>query len=57
MVERGHKRICFLTHKDINTTTIQERYNGFCEYLLEHEGVSSVFAKLKNYNKVVDDKG
>ncbi len=57
LVERGHKRICFLTHKDINTTTIQERYNGFCEYLLEHEGVSSVFAKLKNYNKVVDDKG
>lgn len=50
LIQHGHKKICFVTHASINTSTINERYRGFADSVLKYEDATGVFAKIENYN-------
>ena len=36
LIAMGHKKICFLTHASVTTTTIHERYEGFAHCMLKY---------------------
>lgn len=48
LIAMGHKKICFLTHASVTTTTIHERYEGFAHCMLKYEDANGTFAKLEN---------
>ncbi len=50
LIEHGNKKICFLTHASIETSTISERYGGFSESIVKNGTVTGVFAKIESYN-------
>lgn len=50
LIARGHKKICFVSHSFGNTSTIQERYNGFADCVLEYGDVSGNVGKINCYN-------
>ena len=55
LIQHGHKKICFVTHASINTSTIDERYSGFADCMMQYEDVIGVFAKIENYNPTPED--
>lgn len=51
LVKHGNKDICFVTHKNIGTSTIDDRYAGFVDALVEHgNSIRGEFIQLENYN-------
>lgn len=50
LIKHGNKKICFLTHASIETSTIGERYGGFSASIVENSDVTGVFAKVESYN-------
>lgn len=57
LIGQGHKKICFLTHGSITTSTIHERYRGFVDCLIQYQNVAGVFAKAESYNTTPEDIG
>ena len=55
LIAMGHKKICFLTHASVTTTTIHERYEGFAHCMLKYEDANGTFAKLEKYNHIPED--
>lgn len=55
LLRKGHKKICFVSHLNTSTTTINERYEGFVECIMQQEDAKGVLAKLENYNSVLLD--
>ena len=55
LVEHGHKKICFLTHASVNTSTIDDRYSGFTDCIIQYEEVIGTFAKIESYNPTPED--
>lgn len=37
LIEEGHKKICFVFHSYLNTTTVKERYNGYRDTMLSNQ--------------------
>ena len=50
LIEHGNKKICFLTHAFVETSSIGDRYTGFSESIVKNDGVTGVIAKLESYN-------
>ena len=36
LIEQGHKKICFVSHSSLNTTTVKERFAGYRDTMLNH---------------------
>lgn len=54
LIEKGHRKICFVSHSFTATPTITERYNGFVDCIFEHEGVKGTTEWLQGYNPMYD---
>ncbi len=50
LIEHGHKKICFLTHASIDTSSIRDRYSGFAACMAQDRGLQGVIAKVESYN-------
>ena len=50
LISVGHKNICFVTHSFTETPTIKERYNGFTDCILEHDGIKGSLITLKRFH-------
>lgn len=37
LIEEGHKKICFVFHSYLNTTTVKERFNGYRDTMLSNQ--------------------
>lgn len=37
LIEEGHKKICFVSHSSLNTTTVKERFNGYRDTMLNNQ--------------------
>lgn len=37
LIETGHKKICFVSHSSLNTTTVNERFNGYRDTMLSNQ--------------------
>lgn len=57
LIEHNHKNICFVSHSSISTPTINDRYNGFVDCILEYQDVKSVFEQMSKYNPTPEDVG
>ena len=55
LLKKGHKKLCFVSHAELNTTTINERYKGFAECVMEYQDASGVFAKVESYDPAPED--
>ncbi len=54
LIEKGHRRICFVSHSFTATPTITERYNGFVDCIFEYEDVIGIAECLQGYNPIND---
>jgi len=50
LIEKGHSHICFVTHSSLETPTISERYAGFTDAILDHEGAVGVSEQLHTFH-------
>ncbi|MDK2807346.1 MAG: GntR family transcriptional regulator, arabinose operon transcriptional repressor [Clostridiales bacterium] len=57
LIGNGHKKMCFVSHASMNTPTINERYNGFVDSIMEYKDVKGIFAKIEGYNPAPEDVG
>ena len=57
LIKKGHKRLCFVSHASMNTSTINERYSGFVDCILKYDDVSGIFAKINTYNPAPENIG
>ena len=37
LIESGHKKICFVSHSSLSTTTVKERFNGYRDTMLSNQ--------------------
>lgn len=37
LIEEGHKKICFVSHSSLNTTTVKERFGGYRDTMLNNQ--------------------
>lgn len=37
LIEEGHKKICFVSHSSLNTTTVKERFNGYRDTMISNQ--------------------
>lgn len=49
LIEKGHEKICFVTHGAKNTTTVLERYHGFLNCIATYPNVQSRFQVVNSY--------
>ncbi|MCR5467472.1 MAG: GntR family transcriptional regulator [Lachnospiraceae bacterium] len=52
IIQRGNSHLCFVTHSSLETPTISERYAGFTDVILEHEGTAGLAEQLKSFHTV-----
>lgn len=50
LVKKGHKKICFVSHAKMSTSTINERYKGFSECMMKYRDVKGISVKLEEYD-------
>ena len=50
MLARGHRRLCFVTHGLMSTSTVSDRYKGFCEAVVNCPGASAALEVLESYH-------
>lgn len=55
LIQKGHKKLCFLSHGTVNTPTIAQRHNGFVDGVFEYPDVTGVAVQLEGYNPAPED--
>ena len=59
LLARGHRRLCFVTHGLMGTSTVDARYKGFCDAIVNCPGATGALETLESYHttprSVVDE--
>lgn len=55
LIQRGHKKLCFLSHGTVNTPTIAQRHSGFVDGVMEYPDVTGVAVQVESYNPAPED--
>lgn len=50
MLARGHRRLCFVTHGRMSTSTVADRYKGFCDAIVNCPGATAALEVLESYH-------
>ena len=50
LIRRNHKKICFVTHVDQTTSTIEDRMDAFRDCVLEHPDCQGIVEVFKGYH-------
>ena len=50
MLARGHRRLCFVTHGMMGTSTVDDRYKGFCDAIVNCPGATGALETLDSYH-------
>lgn len=56
LVKKNHKKIIFVSHSSMKTSTVRERYEGFADCIMEHSEVKGHMAEIVGYNPVPQDE-
>ncbi len=55
LIDRGHKRLAFVTHASMGTSSIKDRYEGFVEGIMEDAGINGCVLEIPGYNPTPGD--